>query len=96
MKSIFKKYKNSSLSLKKIKKDFKVMSIPNSREFSNLKVNLVFPLYAQKVTFFKVTGKLSKNVKSTDLNQILHIESVVSKNKILLKISPNTPLIKIF
>lgn len=96
MKSIYKKYKCNSIFLKNLKKDFCNNNFPSSRRLMNTDINLVFPLYAPKVTFFKVSGKLKKNFKPNSLNQTLHLQSIVSKNKVKFVFSPNIPFVYIF
>jgi len=96
MKTIFRKHKHFFFFLEDIKKDFQTNNFPSSRRYINERIRLIFPLYAPKMSFFKITGKLAKNFKANNLNQTLHIQSIVSKNKVVFKLSPKIPFIYIF
>jgi hypothetical protein len=52
-----------------------------SKNFYN-NLQIVFPLYGSKLSFFKTQGKFIKQRKKFGLNQTITIECRISKNKI--------------
>jgi hypothetical protein len=97
MRSFILKYKkNNNIILNKIKKDLNTNTFYFDKQTKNKKLNLIFPLYSPKITFFKVSGLFKKNMKQNGINQSISIQSSVSKNKVIFTLSPNTPFVYVF
>lgn len=93
---LFKYKKNNNIILNKIKKDLKKSTFFFDQQTKNKNLNLIFPLYSPKITFFKVSGLFKKNMKQNGINQSISIQCFVSKNKVLFNLSPSTPFVYIF
>ena len=79
-----------------IKKDLKKNTFFFDKQTTNKKLNLIFPLYSPKISFFKVSGLFRKNMKQNGINQSISIQSFVSKNKVIFNLSPSVPFVYIF
>jgi hypothetical protein len=64
--------------------------------FSNKNLQIVFPLYGSKLSFFKTQGVFIKQKKRYGLNQTITVQCIVSKNKVWFNVSPHTPYVYIF
>lgn len=93
---IFKYKKNNNIILNNIKKDLKRNTFFFDKQTKNKKLNLIFPLYSPKISFFKVSGLFRKNMKQNGINQSISIQSFVSKNKVIFNLSPSVPFVYIF
>ena len=93
---IFKYKKNNNIILNKIKKDLKKNTFFFDKQTENKRLNLIFPLYSPKISYFKVSGLFKKNMKQNGINQSITIQSFISKNKVVFNISPSIPFIYIF
>jgi len=93
---IFKYRKFNFFTNDEIKKDLIKHTFYFDKQTTNKKLNFIFPLYAPKISFFRVTGLFFKNLKQNNVNQSVTIQSIVSKNKIKFTFSPNTPFVYIF
>lgn len=93
---IFHYKKNNNIILNKIKKDLKKNTFYFDKQTENKRLNFIFPLYSPKISFFKVSGLFKKNMKQNGINQSITIQSLISKNKVLFNVSPNTPFVYIF
>lgn len=97
MRSFLIKYKKNNCSiLNNIKKDLILNTFYFNKQTKNKKLNLIFPLYSPKISFFKVSGLFKENRKQNGINQSISIKCLVSKNKISFIISPNIPFVYIF
>lgn len=97
MRSFLKKYKkNNFIILNNIKKDLKNNTFYFDKQTKNKNLNFIFPLYSPKISFFKVSGLFLYNSKQNTINQSVTIKSIVSKNKVQFKFSPNIPFVYIF
>lgn len=93
---IFKYKKNNNIVLNNIKKDMKINTFYFDKQTKNKKLNLIFPLYSPKISFFRVFGLFKKNKKQNGINQGITIQCLVSKNKVLFTLSPSIPYVYIF
>jgi ribosomal protein L19 len=97
MRTYIFKYKKPNFSIvNEIKKDLIKHTFYFNKQTTNKKLNFIFPLYAPKISFFRVSGLFFKNMKQNGINQSITIQSVVSKNKVKFNFSPNIPLLYIF
>ena len=92
---IFKYKKNNNIILNKIKKELKKNTFFFDKQTENKRLNLIFPLYSPKISFFKVSGLFKKNMKQNGINQSITIQSFISKNKVLFNLSPSIPFVYI-
>jgi hypothetical protein len=58
------------------------LNYENFCQSSNKNLQIVFPLYGSKLSFFKTQGKFVKQKNKYGLNQTITIQCMVSKNKV--------------
>jgi hypothetical protein len=97
MRTFLKKYKkNNNIIINNIKKDLKKNTFSFDKQTTNKNLNFIFPLYSPKITFFRVSGIFLKNKNQNEINQMISIQSFISKNKVKFTFSNNIPFVYIF
>ena len=101
MKNFLKKYNSKDqLFFQSLQKDLMIFRMSydhygfSKSSYNNLQI--VFPLYGSKLSFFKTQGKFIKQKKKSGLNQTITVECRISKNKIWFNVSPHIPYVYIF